>query len=1144
MLRWVVRTVLVLILIGMLLVAYRTWDKERPDYYWERAQAALDADDAQTARIHLQNLLAAHPQHALGHRAMGNLLLANSSSESATPQTQQQALEHLSQAAQGLPDDLQLQKRLMVIWLTLDQPLQALPYAERVLQLEPDNRDALLTRAWAAVAERKHQEATAALAHLGAHPAHPFYRTRLLIVQNHLAPAGDAAQRDAALEEVLQRAAEADAQTLAALPGHEQQALRQLLTLAVLQSSKPETAYTRLQTAIRVEQQLSSVEASSQPTARVTELVTALGRHAGQLSADSPLADEVRTLVHSRWQTAVNERTAALGDYFVAGRFHWAHREIETALDYATRGLQALGDHTPAEQLLPLHDVAARALVALRRPQQAQPHLDALLAHSSTVGTGHLYLAELMLFSGRCDQSLKHLDAAQRRLGVTPRIAFLRANTLLTLQRWEEALAQLEQLKKIAHSQEPHHDSGTGLLTSEQAQVTLAQLQVLLALGRWEEAQTPLTALSGTPHEPAALLWAARYHWNAGDQESALATLAEARAKHPHDLPLLKTQTDFWAQQGELEQGAETLAAVAAERPDDLGAQLLQTHWQLAHGDRQMAIARLIELEQQHPSSPLPVLHRAAALLEDGHAEEARDLARQLDRWPQARSAMAVLVTAAELKLDHLDAAYQELRNDALLSSSNHALRLLEAELAAARGDYLAAIETAAALLDVTRLGERARETLLRSFPLLVQSEGLDAAQAQLAPLLQAYRNDPYLLIVQADLQVRSGELEAALATLDQVEKLHPRRWTAPYLKAQAWAVNRQPERAWRELNRALQIAPDDVQNLTLAAQLKLAEAKYADALAYVQKALASDEQLTPLRLLQAEILHKLSRTEEAIALLEELLAAEPKHLAARRLLVQLYFAHQAWDKAAPVVTTGRKLFADDFQLLADEITLLVRRDQAAEAAQLAQRAAEQSPRGATYLRLAQAFYLAEAFETAQRWAERVLEREDAQQQVAAHLFLGSIAMQRAALDRQYYKAAHDAFVKARELDPDNFVAVNNLAWLLATEQNQPDQALQLAQQYRAGRPAAQLPAEFVDTLLMVYRKADQLSEARQLVAQALLLWPDDARMHFHDGMLQAAFEQPDNARQSLTKALELGLPDAEQSEAQRLLNSLAATDK
>jgi len=129
MLRLVVRLFLVLILIGMLLVAYRTWDKERPDYYWDRAQAALEVDDAESAKIHLQNLLAAHPQHAQGNLAMGNLLLAEASSGSATAQSQHQALQHLSKAAKELPDDVQLHKRLMVIWLTLDQPVRALPYA-------------------------------------------------------------------------------------------------------------------------------------------------------------------------------------------------------------------------------------------------------------------------------------------------------------------------------------------------------------------------------------------------------------------------------------------------------------------------------------------------------------------------------------------------------------------------------------------------------------------------------------------------------------------------------------------------------------------------------------------------------------------------------------------------------------------------------------------------------------------------------------------------------------------------------------------------------------------------------------------------------------------------------------------------------
>ncbi len=131
-------------------------------------------------------------------------------------------------------------------------------------------------------------------------------------------------------------------------------------------------------------------------------------------------------------------------------------------------------------------------------------------------------------------------------------------------------------------------------------------------------------------------------------------------------------------------------------------------------------------------------------------------------------------------------------------------------------------------------------------------------------------------------------------------------------------------------------------------------------------------------------------------------------------------------------------------------------------------------------------------------------------------------------------------------LQPDNVIAINNLAWMLCEEQGKYQQALELAQR---GLGIAPNYVDLIDTRGVVYYKLGQYDKAIADFNRCLRLYPDGApsavASYLHLGRALAKLGQKDKAVESLEKALELntkigGLSAADYDETQRLVEELS----
>ncbi|OHB72825.1 MAG: hypothetical protein A2Z25_00690 [Planctomycetes bacterium RBG_16_55_9] len=131
------------------------------------------------------------------------------------------------------------------------------------------------------------------------------------------------------------------------------------------------------------------------------------------------------------------------------------------------------------------------------------------------------------------------------------------------------------------------------------------------------------------------------------------------------------------------------------------------------------------------------------------------------------------------------------------------------------------------------------------------------------------------------------------------------------------------------------------------------------------------------------------------------------------------------------------------------------------------------------------------------------------------------------------------------ELGPTHVIAMNNLAWILSEELNQPAEALEWAQKGLKINPQY---ADLLDTRGVAYYRLGEHDKAVQDFSRAIQLYPNAAPQsvstRFHLARAHAQLEQKKEAIEQMKQALDLqsrigGLSPADLDEARRLLKQL-----
>jgi tetratricopeptide (TPR) repeat protein len=147
---------------------------------------------------------------------------------------------------------------------------------------------------------------------------------------------------------------------------------------------------------------------------------------------------------------------------------------------------------------------------------------------------------------------------------------------------------------------------------------------------------------------------------------------------------------------------------------------------------------------------------------------------------------------------------------------------------------------------------------------------------------------------------------------------------------------------------------------------------------------------------------------------------------------------------------------------------------------------------------------------------------------------------------RARFTESAELYQRILDLEPDNLVVINNLAWILCKEQGQYQRSLELAQR---GLEKAPDYIDLIDTRGMAYYRMGEYDKAVQDFTKCIELYPGRApavaASYLHLGKALVALEKKDQAGENLRKALDLnseigGLSEKDIKEALDILKELS----
>ena len=141
---------------------------------------------------------------------------------------------------------------------------------------------------------------------------------------------------------------------------------------------------------------------------------------------------------------------------------------------------------------------------------------------------------------------------------------------------------------------------------------------------------------------------------------------------------------------------------------------------------------------------------------------------------------------------------------------------------------------------------------------------------------------------------------------------------------------------------------------------------------------------------------------------------------------------------------------------------------------------------------------------------------------------------------------AAEFYRRVLEIQTDDVIAMNNLAWIICEEQGKHQEALEIAQK---GLKIAPNYIDLLDTRGVAYYRMGRFDKAIQDFSDCIRLYPDEkaavTAAYFHLGRTYTRLKETDKAAENLKKALSLNekagrLSDADLAEATSMLDELS----
>ncbi len=753
----------------------------------------------------------------------------------------------------------------------------------------------------------------------------------------------------------------------------------------------------------------------------------------------------------------------------------------------------------------------ARVLISRRDMQGAEGRIDRALVLNARSPEALVLKSQLLNMRGDRRNALSALDTAVQQAPAMLAARLERANLLVALG--DDAKAK---------------EDVTAVLRMESRSAGAIYLQAVLAARarEFQAADAALTQIAGLlPRFPRGLYFLGVVKFNLGQAEQALDAAEKFVARNPVDLDGLKLLGRVLIA-GQRPAGTIELIAKATAEGVTPDAELLDVLARAYAQDGQQAKA-LETYEQASKLAPdnADIMTRLAAtrLSMGDAAGAAKDLEASLEMSPRKVDASEALIVAALASgdVDRAAVALERVQQAGLKSENIAVLEglVLSGQLRfdAARTAYLNALRDYPGSL-------RARFNLAR----LANMHGRTAEVEQyLGEILRQEPANEQALSMLVNTFLIDGRLARAITAAETGRAAAPANVAVAALLADLYVRNNEPRKALETADAALKDLQVPPPVLILArARAQVALGLLREAQEGFRLMLATNPGDAGARRALVEIMLRDNSPEAARALLRDGLAATPGHPALVQTLIGVDLREGGPERA---LATLAELQRDTRNLAASrglKGDILMTTNRFAEAAQAYMDDLRAQPRPDLVLRAANALNAANRSADASRLLSEWLAASPDDMNARMALISNDLAGRR-------YVEAEKQLEAVMEKQPNNAIALNNLAWLY--HQKNDSRARSMAQKAWLLAPTAHIS----DTLGWILTTQGEAVLALPLLRQAARELPGEATIQYHLAVALSEAGIRDEAVTILRPLIAGSATFDEREEAGRLLERL-----
>lgn len=447
---------------------------------------------------------------------------------------------------------------------------------------------------------------------------------------------------------------------------------------------------------------------------------------------------------------------------------------------------------------------------------------------------------------------------------------------------------------------------------------------------------------------------------------------------------------------------------------------------------------------------------------------------------------------------------------------------------------------------------------------LMAQHKQTEAAEIN-AQILKDNPNDSDARSLEASFLLDKGEVTRALSELQAVVTRSPDNAVARYNLGRAYKARQEWEQARQAFQKAVDLQPNYMLARLTLAQFLVQRGDYDAALKASAEILKLDRNNKYGQLLESAALLGQKKYDDARALLDGMLKAEPN-------APDIYFQLGVVNLAQGKYKDANEAFHKTYELnpassrgLMGMVETEMAENKADDAIKLLEGEAAKNPnRLEVQLALGNTEVRAGRYDLALGYFQKVLDGLDKNNKVRGDIYMrigetyrrkGDLANAIQALQeaRKYlpdntvvlstlalvldtaghWDDANKVYQATLKMEPNNPIALNNLAFLMAEHGGDLDQALTLAQ--RAKQLLPDLP-EVSDTLGDIYLRKNLYGDAVDIFKDLVTKVPTSSTYHFH--LARAYYQQGDklHAQSQLQLAMKYSPAPTERNQIQELL--------